>query len=107
MAGHTSWRDIRASLGPEAIARIDRRVEAILCAMELGDLRDAREISLEELDARLSERSWDPPATRTDPRISVLRDVIEAMGGELRIIAHFADADYRIDQFERAAEAAD
>jgi hypothetical protein len=30
-------------------------------------------------------------------RVSTLREVVEAMGGELRITAHFADGDYLIE----------
>jgi transcriptional regulator with XRE-family HTH domain len=88
--------------------RVARMVEAELFAMELNDLRRARQITQEELADRLGTRQSNVSKLerRTDVRVSTLRDVIEAMGGELRIIAHFPDADYRIDQFERAAEAA-
>ena len=110
MAGHTPWREVKAKkLPPESMERVARMVEASTFAMELNDLRKARSLTQEELAERLGTRQSNVSKLerRTDVRISTLRDVIEAMGGELRIIAHFADADYRIDQFERAAEAAD
>lgn len=110
MAGHTPWRDLRDStLTPEQIEEARRQAEASLYAMELNDLRRARSLTQEELAERLGTRQSNVSKLerRTDVRISTLRDVIEAMGGELRIIAHFPDADYQIDQFERAAEAAD
>ena len=37
---------------------------------------------------------------RTDMYVSTLRKYIEAMGGELEIIAHFPEGNVRINQFE-------
>ena len=103
------WDEIKAKASPETIERAARKTESILAALELNDLRKARSLTQEELAERLGTRQSNVSKLerRTDVRISTLRDVIEAMGGELQIIAHFADADYRIDQFEHAAEAAD
>jgi transcriptional regulator with XRE-family HTH domain len=104
-----SLDEIKSMLSPDVVEQAERIAQAMLYAMELNDLRRARRITQEELAERLGTRQSNISKLerRTDVRISTLRDVIEAMGGELRIIAHFADADYRIDQFERAAEAAD
>ncbi|HEX6747917.1 MAG TPA: helix-turn-helix domain-containing protein [Longimicrobium sp.] len=110
MAGHTPWRQVRAGrFTPEQIEELDRQVEAGILAMELHELRRARDISQEQLAERLGTRQPNVSKLerRKDVRLSTLRAAIEAMGGELRIIAHFPDADYEIDQFERAAEAAD
>ncbi|HEX8903752.1 MAG TPA: XRE family transcriptional regulator [Longimicrobiaceae bacterium] len=109
MAGHTPWRDIRAcKLTPEQIARVDQEVERMAAVIELQELRRVRNITQEELAERLGTRQPNVSKLerRPDMRLSTLRDVIEAMGGELRVIAHFPDADYRIEQFERVAEAA-
>ncbi|MBV9110448.1 MAG: XRE family transcriptional regulator [Gemmatimonadetes bacterium] len=110
MAGHTPWRQVRdAKLNREQVEQIKRDAEAALFAMELNDLRRARNITQEELADRLGTRQSNVSRLerRRDVRLSTLRDVIEAMGGELQVIAHFPDADYRIDQYERVAEAAD
>jgi transcriptional regulator with XRE-family HTH domain len=103
------WEEIKAKAAPETIERAARKTEAMLVAMELNDLRRARKITQEELAERLGTRqpNISKLERRGDVRVSTLRDVIEAMGGELQVIAHFPDADYRIDQFERVAEAAD
>ena len=37
---------------------------------------------------------------RTDMYVSTLRKYIEAMGGELEIVAHFPEGNVRINQFE-------
>ena len=43
---------------------------------------------------------------RADLHVSTLRDVEEAMGGELRVTAHFPDAEYELDYVGRATGAA-
>jgi len=103
------WEEIKAKASPETIERAARKTEAMIASMELNELRRARNISQEELANRLGmcQPNISKLERRLDVRVSSLRAVIEAMGGELRIIAHFPDADYEIDQFERAAEAAD
>jgi hypothetical protein len=43
---------------------------------------------------------------RTDMYISTLRSHIEAMGGELEVVARFPDGNIRISNFSDIAEAA-
>jgi transcriptional regulator with XRE-family HTH domain len=61
----------------------------------------ARGLTQEELAERLGVRQTHVSRMkrRRVMHVSTLRDVIEAMGGELVLTAHFPDADYRIDQF--------
>jgi len=94
-----SWDEIKATAAPETIARAGRKTEALLAAFELNELRKARRLTQEELARRLGTRQANVSKLerRTDVRVSTLRDVIEAMGGELRITAHFPDGDYRIE----------
>ena len=74
----------------------------MLAAIELDDLRRARGISEEVLDDILSERQPSPRMEGSfDPHVSTLRDVVEAMGGELRVTAHFPDAEYELDYVGR------
>lgn len=41
---------------------------------------------------------------QTDLYVSTLRHFVEAMGGELRIMAHFPEGDIEISQFKREPE---
>jgi transcriptional regulator with XRE-family HTH domain len=68
----------------------------------LRQLREARERSQQEVARRLRIK---PAAVtklerRTDVYLSTLRSTIEAMGGELEIIARFPNMSVRIRQFE-------
>ncbi len=94
-----SWDEIKATAAPETLARAARKTDAMLAAFELNELRRARKLTQEELARRLGTRQGNVSKLerRTDVRVSTLRDVVEAMGGELRITAHFPDGDYRIE----------
>jgi transcriptional regulator with XRE-family HTH domain len=103
------WRDLYNKLPADARAEIEARVAATLKEMPLQDLRRARQLSqvrlAETLDVAQSEVS--KIEHRTDLYISTLRSYIEAMGGELEILARFPDgAAVRITQFEALEEKA-
>lgn len=107
MAGHRKGSDLVAKMPPEQRARIQRRVEAELAAIELSELRALRGITQEELAERIGTRQANVSQMerRADMRISTLRQVIEAMGGELVITARFPDAEVRLDQWHSAEQA--
>ena len=79
-----------------------RKARTLMAELPLAELRQARQLSQEQLAAELDVRQ---PAIakiekKTDMYISTLRRFIEAMGGQLEIRAHFPDGDVRINQFE-------
>jgi len=104
-----NFSELRARMTPESRQRAEYKARAMLAAMPLAELRQARELSQEQLAALLHVRQ---PAIarlekRTDMYLSTLRRVIEAMGGELEIRAHFPDGDIRISQFGSLDDATD
>lgn len=100
MAGHTPWREVRAKLAPEVQVGID----ALTTSYRLRGLREARGLTQAEMADRLEIRqvSVSRMEARSDVRVSTLRAVIEAMGGELQIRAAFPDAEYVIEVGEDA-----
>jgi transcriptional regulator with XRE-family HTH domain len=98
MAWH-KWEEIRSLAAPETVEAALREAEVLAAAIELNELRRARRLTQEELARRLGIRQSNVSKMerRLDLRVSTLRDVVEAMGGELRITALFPDAEYRID----------
>jgi transcriptional regulator with XRE-family HTH domain len=95
MAGRTKWREIRAEAAPETLAVAD----ALLASYRLRALREARGLTQAEMADRLEIRqvSVSRMEARSDVRVSTLRAVVEAMGGELQIRAVFPDAEYSIE----------
>lgn len=95
------YSELRARMSPEARARAAARGKALLKQMPLRELRRARGLSQETLAATLKVRqaSISKLERRTDMYISTLRAHIEAMGGELEIIARFPEGEVRISNF--------
>jgi predicted transcriptional regulator len=88
-------------MSPERRARIDVKVKEELAKIRLDELRTVMGLSQQEL---AEAQDVQQPAIaklekRTDMHISTLRNHIEAMGGELEIIAKFPDGDVKIANF--------
>lgn len=102
----TKWRDLYDKLPAERRAKIEAQVAKDLAEMPLKELRRARELSqvriAEILEMTQSEIS--KIEHRTDLYVSTLRSYIEAMGGELEIVARFPDGAVRVKQFKDVDE---
>lgn len=78
-----------------------KKTLSMLAEMPLQELRQARQMSQKRLAEILSTKQANISRIehRTDMYISTLRNYIEAMGGELDIIARFPDGEIHINQF--------
>jgi transcriptional regulator with XRE-family HTH domain len=78
----------------------------MLLAMDLAELRGSRGLTQEELASRLdiSQSNVSRLEHRRDMLISTLREVVEAYGGRLRIIAEFPEESVEITLFEEALD---
>ena len=77
-------------------------------AVQLSELRRERGVSQEKLAEALSVRqaSVSKLERRKDMRVSSIRNVIQSMGGELKIIASFPDGTEKLLDFGEAKETA-
>jgi len=97
------FSELEAKMSPERRKRINEEVKKTLAEMPIYELRNARGLSQRVLAEALHIQQ---PAVakmekRTDMYISTLRSHIEAMGGELEIIARFPDGNVRISNFSQ------
>jgi ribosome-binding protein aMBF1 (putative translation factor) len=97
------FSELEAKMSPERRGRINEEVNRALVEMPIHELRNARGLSQRVLAEALHIQQ---PAVakmekRTDMYISTLRSHIEAMGGELEIIARFPDGNVRISNFSQ------
>lgn len=78
------------------------KAKKMLQEMPLQELRQAQQLSQERMAELLDTKQANISRIerRTDMYISTLRSFIEAMGGELDIIARFPDGEVHINQFE-------
>ena len=104
MAPHRKFSELEAKISPEVRARARKKAEALLAAMELDELVRARGMTQEQLAERLGKKQPNISRTlrRLDMHVSTLREVIEALDGQLEIIARFPEGDVHLTQFDAA-----
>ena len=95
------FSELRARMSPQSRARAEVKAQVMLAEMPLNELRQARGLSQKMLAEVLHVQQ---PAIaklekRTDMYLSTLRSHIEAMGGELDVIARFPDGAVKIGNF--------
>ncbi|MFM1647820.1 XRE family transcriptional regulator [Aeromonas salmonicida] len=104
------FAELRAKMAPESQARAAEKTQSMLSEMPLDELRQARGLSQKMLAEILHVQQ---PAIakmekRTDMYLSTLRSHIEAMGGELEVVARFPEGAVRVTNFsdlEKRAQA--
>jgi predicted XRE-type DNA-binding protein len=95
------FSNLRGKMKPDARERANSMAQSMLAEMPLNELRQARGLSQKMLAEVLHVQQ---PAIakiekRTDMYLSTLRSHIEAMGGELDIVARFPDGSVKISNF--------
>jgi DNA-binding XRE family transcriptional regulator len=95
------FSELEAKMSTERRSRIAKEVKKALDEMPLNELRNARGLSQKALAKTLhiQQPAIAKMEKRTDMYISTLRNHIEAMGGELEVIARFPDGDIKIANF--------
>lgn len=106
MSGHRPFSDLTKDWSPERLARHEAhkaKFEAELVSLE--QLREGLGISQEELASVLEvqQPAISKLVRRPDMKVSTLRDLIAAMGGELHITATFSDRSVEIGNFAAPA----
>jgi len=93
MAGRHSFDRLRASLSAEGRAEAAALTQALERDLSLRELRRARAMTQDQLaaDLHVGQASIAKLERRTDMYLSTLRRFVEAMGGELEIVARFPD----------------
>lgn len=101
MAGRRSFAELRARMAPEARSRAEADAQRLGEEMDLAEVRRALKLSQEEIGQTLQigQGSVAKIEKRADMYVSTLHRFIEAMGGELEIVARFADHAVKIKNF--------
>jgi predicted DNA-binding protein (UPF0251 family) len=102
MSGHRPFSDLMKDWSPERFARSEARMANLTAEMvSLEQLREGLGISQEELAniMEVQQPAISRLVRRADMKVSTLRDLISAMGGELHITATFPDRSVEIGNF--------
>ena len=99
-----TFRELRAKMSPAAQARSAARAEATLVEMQLQELRKSRDVTQVDLAKvmKVEQAAVSKLERREDMYVSTLRDYVKALGGELKLVASFPDAEIQVHPFEIA-----
>ena len=97
------FSELRKRMDPERRARNAEKTSARIAAIDLAKLRGVRNLTQEELADRLqiSQSNVSRLEHRDDILVSTLRQVVEAIGGELKVEAVFPDGGVRLSRYEK------
>jgi DNA-binding XRE family transcriptional regulator len=97
-----AFKILQAKMTPGARARSRTLARRMMAAMALQEIRRARQTTQTTLakSLKINQAAVSKLERRTDMYISTLRSYVEAMGGQLDIIARFDEGSVRIGQFE-------
>ena len=93
------WSTLRdATLTPTQKERVNKRVEKEILDLNLRAVRELLGKTQVQLakKARMSQADLSKAERRSDHLLSTLRRYVEALGGELDVIARFGDKQIRI-----------
>lgn len=98
------FNELLKEMSPERQEEIEDRARTILIRMALQELRQTRHLTQQELAdiLNVNQAALSKMESQTDMRISTLRKLLRAMGGDLKIVAEFPEGEVVIDQFEKA-----
>ena len=101
MTGRKSFKALTAKFTDEQRVIIDASKAKILKELTLAELRQARQLTQETVGETLhvGQPAVAKLEKRTDMYVGNLRRFVEAMGGELEIIARFPDGEVKIRNF--------
>ena len=101
-----SFKNLVEKMSPESRERIRRRTAQMRSEMALQELRQALHLTQQELAdvLQMNQAAISKLEHQSDMYVSTLRRFVAALGGELRIVAHFPQGDVVVNQFEDIQE---
>jgi transcriptional regulator with XRE-family HTH domain len=95
------FKNLLNEMSPERRERIRIKTEVLKNEMALGELRQALDLTQEELakSLHMKQAAISKFEHQSDIYLSTLRRILFAMGADLKIIAHFPDGDVLVNQF--------
>lgn len=100
------FRTLLESMPEARRESIRNRAEMLLLEMALQELRQSRNLTQENLAKELgvNQPALSKMEHQQDMHISTLRKILSGMGGKLKLIAEFPDAEVVISQFNDSPE---
>jgi len=98
------FKELKEEMSPQRREKIENSARAILISMALQELRQSRDLTQQDLAniLHINQAALSKMENQTDMRISTLRKLLAAMGGNLKLVAEFPEGEVVVDQFEHA-----
>jgi DNA-binding transcriptional regulator YiaG len=108
VSGRNKFASLRAGLSSDQTEAVARKVADLRAEMTLAELRQARQLTQQTLSGTLhvGQAAVAKMEKRTDMYVGNLRRFVEAMGGELEVIARFPEGSVKISNFAEIGDAA-
>jgi transcriptional regulator with XRE-family HTH domain len=100
---HKSYKMLRDRMTPERRARNDQAAREEMREMLLAELRHAAgktQVQVAE-EIGIQQSGVSKLESQNDMQISTLRQIVEALGGELEIVARLPDGSVSLSQFRK------
>jgi transcriptional regulator with XRE-family HTH domain len=96
------FKNLISKMTPERQAHIRKKTAILKNAMALKDLREAMDLTQEELanTLHMKQAAISKFEHQSDIYLSTLRRILYAMGADLKIVARFPDGEVLINQFD-------
>jgi transcriptional regulator with XRE-family HTH domain len=97
------FRQLRQQMSPERRSQNEARMQTTLIHMALQELRQTLNLTQQDLADKLelSQPSLSKLEHQHDIQVSTLAGYIEALGGQLKLVASFPDQEVVISQFDK------
>ncbi len=92
------WKDLQHKMGTTRRKQLHQEVEQEILDMDLRGLRELVGKTQQDMAALVQQSQGQVSDTerRTDHRLSTLRKYVEALGGEIEVVANFGDKRIRL-----------
>ena len=93
-----SFEELENKLSPKAQMLAKEKADALLTKIRLAEIREARQLTQEELASKLNvkQSSISKMENRTGISLNNLQRMVQAMGGKLEITLKFPDQNYNL-----------
>jgi DNA-binding transcriptional regulator YiaG len=106
MSGRNSFDKLRGGMSVAQKEAVAHKIETLRADMTLSELRQARQLTQETLSGTLhvGQAAVAKMEKRTDMYVGNLRRFVEAMGGELDVVARFPEGSVKISNFAQIGD---
>lgn len=100
-----NFKELEAGLAPERRARAEMKAKKIMADMLLSEIRKQMGLTQKQLAKALNitQPTLSKTESQEDMQIGTLSRIVEALGGELELIAHLPGGDVCLSQFRQSA----